>query len=239
MCLLDQQTNGQPVLFDGTRHGLKVSIDAWLTSQTAATLTPAQATAVFICDPLLHFGLCNALTSQIEGIIKLHILQVREAASPNEEQEQEFSHDIFEVFTTEKKCGNKAKAPKLSAPPLVTAPTSAANPSHSNMQYQYYCNTKNQQLALELEEYLLQGKLSLTTPTHILTASHPVCKNIANKLKVCCVETNEYKVVHASDSQPPPCCVTMHDDFSNDLLVKVGNLKGVTCMRFGGEYLNV
>jgi hypothetical protein len=86
----------------------------------------------------------------------LHILQVREAASSDEEQEQEFSHDIFKVFTTKKKHGNKAKAPKLSAPPLVTsALASAANPSCSNTQYWYHCDAENQRLVSELEEYLL------------------------------------------------------------------------------------
>jgi hypothetical protein len=55
--------NGQPVPFDGTRHGLKASIDAWLTLQTTAAPTPAQTTAVLTCDPPLHLGLCNALTS--------------------------------------------------------------------------------------------------------------------------------------------------------------------------------
>jgi hypothetical protein len=55
--------NGQLVPFDGTRHRLKASIDVWLTSQTAATSTPAQTTMVFTRDPPPHFGLHNALTS--------------------------------------------------------------------------------------------------------------------------------------------------------------------------------
>ena len=55
--------NGQPVPFDGTRCRLKASIDAWLTLQTAAALTPAQATTVLTRDPPLHFGLPNASTS--------------------------------------------------------------------------------------------------------------------------------------------------------------------------------
>ena len=33
---------------------------------------------------------------------------------------------------------------------------------------------------------------------------------------MCCVETNEYEAVHASDSQPPPRRVTVHEDFSDD-----------------------
>ena len=206
--------NGQPVPFDGTRRGLKASIDAWLTSQTAAAPTPAQATAVLTRDPPPHFGLPNASTSRIEEVVESHILQVREAACPNEE---EFSHDIFEVFATEKKRGDKTKAPELSAPPPATsAPVSAANLSRSNAQYRYHCDAEDQQLVSELEEYLLQGKLSLTTPAHILTASLPVRKSIANKLKVRRVETNEYEVIHASDLQPHSRRVTVHDDPSDD-----------------------
>ena len=141
-------------------------------------------------------------------------MQVREAACPNEE---EFSHDIFEVFATEKKRGDKAKAPELSAPPLATsAPVSAANLSHSNTQYRYHCDAEDQRLVSELEEYLLQGKLSLTTPAHILAASLPIHKSIADKLKVRCVETNEYKVIHALDSQLHSRRITVHDDPSDD-----------------------
>ena len=206
--------NSQPVPFDSTRRGLKASIDVWLTLQTTAAPTPAQATAVLMCDPLLHLGLHNTSTSQIEEVIESHILQVREATYPNEE---EFLHDIFKVFATKKKRGNKAKAPELSAPPPATsAPTSAANPSRSNAQYWYHCDAKDQQLVLELEEYLLQGKLSLTTPAHVLAASLPICKSIADKLKVHHVETNEYEVIHASDSQPPSRRVTVHNDPSDD-----------------------
>jgi hypothetical protein len=172
---------------------------------------------VFTCDPPLHIALHNALTSQIKEVIESHILQVREATNPNEEQEPEFSHNIFEVFTTEKKCGDKAKAPKLSAPPLATLPTSASNPSHPNAQYRYHCNAEDQWLISELEEYLMQGKLSLTMPTHVLTASHAIRRNLANKLKVRHIETNEYEVVHASDLRPPPRHVTMYDDFSDNL----------------------
>ena len=30
------------------------------------------------------------------------------------------------------------------------------------------------------------------------------------------METNEYEVIHASDSRPLPCHITVHDDFSDD-----------------------
>ena len=67
----------------------------------------------------------------------------------------------------------------------------------------------------------MQGKLSLTTPAHVLAASHAVYKNIAKKLKVRRVETNEYKEVPAKDSQSLQLHsrrATVHDDLSDDLL---------------------
>jgi len=63
---------------------------------------------------------------------------------------------------------------------------------------------------VELEEYLMQGKLSLTMPAHIFATSPPVHKNIAEKLKVRKVETNEYEVVLAKDSAAQ--CTTVHKD---------------------------
>jgi len=160
-----------------------------------------------------------------------HILQITEAASLDEDEDQEFSHDIFEVFATEKKkCGERAsKAPELLAPPPATPALQPATPApqlatpaprpatpvpppatsapaaslHSpcpNSQYRFQSSAKDQRLVVELEEYLMQGKLSLTTPAHIFAASPPICKNIAKKLKVRKVETNEYEVVLAEDS---------------------------------------
>jgi hypothetical protein len=40
--------NGQPIPFNGTRRGLKASINAWLTSQTASTPSTTQTHAVFM-----------------------------------------------------------------------------------------------------------------------------------------------------------------------------------------------
>ena len=96
--------------------------------------------------------------------MEAHIIQVLEAASPEEEEEAwEFSSDIFEVFTTEKK--KTGKVPELSAPPPLTQPisptTNASATSTSNLQpnqqYRYQCDTEDHQLVTELGEYLAQG----------------------------------------------------------------------------------
>jgi len=67
----------------------------------------------------------------------------------------------------------------------------------------------------------MQGKLELTTPAHVLTASPAIHKDIINKLKVQCIKTNKYKAVSTADhsSQQPMLlthCKAVHDDFSND-----------------------
>ena len=78
-----------------------------------------------------------------------------------------------------------SKAPELSALPLsAQASATSAGSTQTNTQYHYQSNAKDLQLILELEEYFMKGKLSLTTPTHILAASPTICKNLAEKLKV-------------------------------------------------------
>jgi len=185
--------NRQPVPFDSSRHGLKASIDTWLASQTATALTPAQNQAIITHNPPPHLNSHNT-SARIEEVIESHILQVREAPTLNKE---EFLQDIFKVFAAEKKkCSDKA--PKLSALPPNSpalaltpaaqipthAPATSLSDSQANTQYRYQSNAKDQQLISQLEDYLMQGKLSLTTPAHILAASHAIHKNIAKKLKV-------------------------------------------------------
>ena len=110
--------NGQPVPFDGSRQGIKASIDAWLTSQSIAAPPPAKTHAIF--TPC--YDSRNASTSWVEEVMESHILQIMEATSLDEDEDQEFSHDIFEVFAAEKKKhGERAsKALELSAPPPAT-----------------------------------------------------------------------------------------------------------------------
>jgi len=160
-----------------------------------------------------HLDSNNTSTSQIKEVVKSHILQVRDSVTTDEDEE--FSYDIFEVFATEKKQADKAsKAPELSAPPPPTqAPSTSSGSTWPNTQYQYQSNAEDHQLTTELEEYLMKGKLSLTTPTHVLAASPAICKNLAKKLKVRRMETNEYKVVATGDLRALAShCTTVHND---------------------------
>ena len=78
--------NGQPVPNDGTGHGIKASIDNWLTAQYSS-----QAAAP---------------TSRIEEVVETHILQVAEFSSPppaDESEDEAMDSDIFEVYAMQKK----------------------------------------------------------------------------------------------------------------------------------------
>ena len=124
--------------FNGSRCGIKASINAWLTSQTAAstTLTPAQTQAIFMCDTPLHLKQHNAST-KIEEIVEAHMLQVWDSVTSDEDQNEDFSQDILEVFATERK-KHPDKASKLSMPclktpvpaPFLVAQAPTANPNY-------------------------------------------------------------------------------------------------------------
>jgi len=214
--------NGQPVPFDGTQQGIRGSIDTWLTSQTASVSALAQVCSIFMWEQPPHFDMHN--TSWIEEVVESHIIQVVDAVIPTEDKGQEFSHNIFEVFAAKRT--KPSKASELSAPPppaqVILPPinTSATSPStlQPNLQYHYQCDAKDFRLVTELEDFLLQGKLSLTMPAHILAASSTICKDMFDRLKVRCVETNEYEAVFAGGRQPsiapvPVLCrTTVHED---------------------------
>ena len=180
--------------------------------------TTAQTHIVFVQELPPHIDSCSAPTSQIEEVVKTHILQVKEAATIKEGQE--FSHDILEVFAAERKHDDKkGKASKLSA----TSTEPEAHPATSsnlqpNMQYRYTSNTEDQCLVTKLEDYLIQGKLSLTMPAYVFAASPTICKDIVDKLKVQHVEANEYKAVAVANPSLSEAriarAVTVRDDDS-------------------------
>ena len=179
---------------------------------------------VFVGDLLPYLNPCNALSSRIEEVMESHILQVKESVSPDED-DKDFSHNIFEVFAAEKKKRkNKAsKAPKLSAlPPTTHAPATSSGNSRPSSQYRYYSNAEDQQLVSKLEDYLMKGKLALTTPAHIFAASPTIRKDIVERLKVQRVKTNKYKAVPTEVSplplMPPLAArrTTIHDKANDD-----------------------
>jgi len=110
------------------------------------------------------------------------MLEVREINNVHkEEEEATTTHNIFKVFAAEKKkCDNRpSKVPKLMTPhgPRYQTPDT----SSSCAQFKYQSNAEDCHLVSELEDYLMQGKLSLTTPAHIFAASPIIHKDVVEK----------------------------------------------------------
>ena len=112
------------------------------------------------------------------------MLEVREVPEDSKEEEEIVSHDIFKVFATEKK---RCEAWGSIALDITAAPRTgyrSADFSNSHPQFRYQSNAKDHHLVSELKEYLIEGKLSLTTPAHIFTASPTIQKGVVKKLKL-------------------------------------------------------
>jgi len=132
-------------------------------------------------------------------VVESHLLQISTIAEAETKpvlDSGEGLGDIFNVFTAErqKKCADKASnLPELitPTPPASTSPLNAPNalPRTPNMskpspQYRYHSDAKNQHLISELQSWLMEGKLSHTTPVHVFAASPSIRRDVCDKLKV-------------------------------------------------------
>jgi hypothetical protein len=186
--------NNQRIPNDSSGCGIKASIDAWLTSQataqaaTQATTVPPPSCPTYAPPPLLPPQ--HALpTAHIEEVAETNILQVTQITqAPEQDQHEDDGLNIFQVFAAEKKrrdskavhLADLTEAPSQNKPPAPPDPHAACSTS----QYRYHSNAEDQQLVSELYSWLMEGKLSLATPAHILAASPTIRKELAEKLKV-------------------------------------------------------
>ena len=177
--------NGQPVPYDGTRRGIQASIDIWLATQQPT----AQAHTAFVCEP--------PPSAHIEEITESHIFQVVTPVvhAPKPENEPQ---DIFEVFMAERQKQEKVAKPPEPAESISTPPPPADANMHAqhNPQYRYQANIEDHRLVSKLHTWLMEGKLSQTTPAHVLAASLGIRKELVDKLKVRHIETNSYEELH-------------------------------------------
>jgi len=205
--------NGQPIPNNRSNHGLKYSIDAWLANNSATTpeasTLPAQhpPSAPFQRDQPPHTSLSYKAISEVH---MAQVTDVMEDNTPNSPLEE--LYDVCEVLATEKK-KRKSKVPKPQEPPTQTAATSVAPPPVPPAtakpassypcpapQYRYQSNAEDQQLTNQLLNWLLEGKLEQTTPAHILAASAPIRKDLAERLRTRRVEAGAFTL--PSDIQP-------------------------------------
>ena len=95
-----------------------------------------------------------------------------------------------------------APAPAIPIGDLPTSSTPRVAP-----QYRYLSNAEDQQLAAELLKWLLDGKLSLVTPTHILASSPGIRKELIERLKTRRVDTASFEEILPQKSPAFPCSV--------------------------------
>jgi hypothetical protein len=79
---------------------------------------------------------------------------------------------------------------RSTATPALSPSTTRPTP-----QYRYQATIEDQQLTTELTTWLMNGKLALTTPAHILAASPTIRKELSEKLRPRRVETNSIEEV--------------------------------------------
>ena len=215
-------SNGQPIPNDGSGHGLKHGIDTWLAanpvppSDAHPTQVPSASIIPFQRDPPPHAALSfEAIRSEV------HMAQITNTADPktpegnNQDDLDSEAYDLFEVLATERAerrkrdlKPQKSHDTPSSSPPVPTSsvpappqpPTSSARPPP---QYRYQSNAEDQTLTTQLFNLLLDGKLAQTTPAHILAASAPIRKDLADKLRTRRVETGAFEQF-LTQSTPAP-----------------------------------
>ena len=90
-----------------------------------------------------------------------------------------------------------AVPPPAAVPAIPSASTAtdatASQQARTAPQYRYQSTAEDLRLISELESWLMEGKLTQTTPAHILAASPTIRKDLVEKLRVRRVETSSYE----------------------------------------------
>jgi hypothetical protein len=108
----------------------------------------------------------------------------------------------------------EATPPSNDKPSQNTSPASAPAPPFANdtlpsstsravPQYRYLSHAEDQQLMTELFRWLLDGKLALITPAHILAASPGIRKELIDRLKTRRVDAGSYEAPSLPNAVPP------------------------------------
>jgi hypothetical protein len=206
--------NGQPIPNDGSSRGLKHGIDTWLAANSASTEPPPPsiqptATITFQREVPPHATLSYEVINR-----EVHMTQI--TSPPDPEVAEEFYNDDLsqELYNLHEVLGNerKRRADNKTSKPQDTQPVSSdTTPAHATSsataqaaqstsnshrpapQFRYQSNAEDHKLTNELFSWLLEGKLSQATPAHILAASGPIRKDLADKLRTRRVEAAAFE----------------------------------------------
>ena len=104
---------------------------------------------------------------------------------------------------------DKTPSIALNAPPPIAINNNLPNSStlRAVPQYRYQSLAEDQQLMAELLRWLLDGRLSLVTPAHILAASPGIRKELAERLKLRRVDTANLEESSPLSVPTTPCSV--------------------------------
>ena len=214
--------NGQPIPNDGSGRGLKHAIDSWL---AGASTQPGESSPV----TAIQTPGAAALSRDPPPHGTFSFEAVQHSTDWEEDSNSDFPfpdtdlYDLHEVLTAEEKRRTRAsKLPEATPPPPVfptptpapptsptpapAPPTATPRPSGASRppQFKYQASIEDQKFTDELIAMLLEGKLSYTTPAHILAASAPVRKALSDQLRPRRVETGAFEELGSQPDAPDP-----------------------------------
>jgi hypothetical protein len=87
--------------------------------------------------------------------------------------------------------------------PALAADVPPPSTSLPAPQYCYQSNAEDHKLTTELYQWLLDGKLSLVTPAHVLTACPAIHKELIERLRTCRVDIASFEEIPSPDNFTP------------------------------------
>ena len=147
----------------------------------------------------------NTKTSQLPELAQVEESITPTAASPNHMQSSKTPHTITPPDTSS---SSKDKDTQNVNPSITPTTATCTNDTPSSapraaLQYCYQSNAEDQQLTSELYRWLLDGKLSIVTPAHILAACPAIRKELVECLRTRRVDTAAFEQSLPSESTPP------------------------------------
>lgn len=146
----------------------------------------------------------NAKASQLSELTRVEEIEeliTPATATPNEVS----SSPIIPIevpSSTNKTQQNLAGPTSLIPDSLTTNNPFIPSAVRTTPQYRYQSNAEDQQLVSELYKWLLDGKLSLVTPAHVLAACPAIRKELVERLRTRKVDTASFEQPRSSSSAP-------------------------------------
>jgi hypothetical protein len=215
--------NGQTIPNDGSGRGLKFAIDSWIAGTGPQ---PGESSPIISIQTPGVAALSHDLP--LQNTLSFEAVQYYTSLDDFDDSDLPFPdtdlYDLQEVLTAEEKQRTRSsRLPEATpaapvfptptpAPPTIptsapAAPPPTAKPPYTPgasraPQFRYQASIEDQKFTDELIALLLEGKLTHTTPAHILAASGPVQKALSDRLCPQRVEAGAFEEASNHISQP-------------------------------------